>query len=66
MSDEPSMTTMKGLMVTAFGDIADVVKLQSDIPMPSIDPESDQMLVKVYYASIHMVCIFFAQSYRVV
>eukprot|EP01084_Bolivina_argentea_P129407 228561_1 len=54
MSDEPSMTTMKGLMVTAFGDVADVVKLQSDIAMPSIDPESDQMLIKVYYASIHM------------
>eukprot|EP01084_Bolivina_argentea_P129408 228562_1 len=45
---------MQAVVATGFGPLSEVVKLKDDIPIPTIDPESDEILVKVYYASIHM------------
>eukprot|EP01083_Nonionella_stella_P279674 951340_1 len=48
------MSTMKGLVVTAFGKAEDVIKLSTDIPLPEFKEDSAQIMVQVYYASIHM------------
>jgi len=52
MSDVP--LTMKGLLVTSFGAPSDAVTLKTDMKAPVLDEESDDILVRVKYASLHL------------
>ena len=52
MTSSSLQKTMKGLVVSDFGKICDVVKICKDLIIPEIS--DDEILVKVYYGSIHM------------
>jgi len=47
------MSTMKGLQVIDFGDYSEVVKLNTDLPVPKITAP-DEILVKVHFATLHI------------